>query len=105
MTRVIVVDNPKRQFTGPRRFIDSTQTSRMISGHNGRRQIATMFKARVEKAELRSQTPKCRGQIILPLVVLYSRLSRATFGRTLRGAGSISGMERHEGFEHGFKID
>ena len=64
-----------------------------------------MFKARVEKAELRSQTPECRGQIILPLLVLYSRLSRATFGRTLRGAGSISGMERHEGLEHGFKID
>src|SRR5262249_36512966 len=54
-------------------------------------------------ARLASQ--KCRGQIILPLVVLYSRLSRATFGRTLRGAGSISGMKRHESFEHGFKID
>src|SRR5262249_13993424 len=54
-------------------------------------------------ARLASQ--KCRGQISLPLVVLYSRLSRATFGRTLRGAGSISGMKRHESFEHGFKID
>ena len=105
MTRVIVVDNPKRQFTGPRRFIDSTQTSRMISGHNGRRQIATMFKARVEKQHCAHRPRNAEGQIILPLVVLYSRLSRATFGRTLRGAGSISGMERHEGFEHGFKID